>query len=62
MSPGSVIFTLRSIWRMMISTCLSLISTPWSAVDLLHFVDEVLLQRLRPEDVEDFVRDDRRLR
>ena len=28
-SPGSVIFTLRSIWRTMISMCLSLISTPW---------------------------------
>ena len=29
-SPGSVIRTLRSIWRTMISMCLSLISTPWS--------------------------------
>ena len=27
-SPGSVIRTLRSIWRMMISMCLSLIVTP----------------------------------
>ena len=28
-SPGSVTFTLRSIWRTMISMCLSAISTPW---------------------------------
>ena len=29
------------------------------AVDLLHFVDEVLLQFLRAADVQDFVRNDR---
>ena len=28
-SPGLVMRTLRSIWRTMISMCLSLISTPW---------------------------------
>ena len=28
------------------------------AIDLLHFVDEVLLQLLRAEDLEDFVRHD----
>ena len=28
------------------------------AINFLHFVDQVLLERLRPEDLEDFVRDD----
>ncbi len=51
--------TLRSIWRTMISMCLSLMVDALQAIDLLHFVDEVLLQFLRAADVEDFVRVDR---
>ena len=43
----------------MISMCLSLIVDALEAIDLLHFVDQVLLQFLRAADVENFVRIDR---
>ena len=40
-SPGSAIFTLRSIWRMMPTDTLVAISSTLEAVNLLDFVDEV---------------------
>jgi hypothetical protein len=54
LSPGSVMRTFRSIWRMMISMCLSLMRHALQAVDLLDLGDqEVHHSAPRPEDLED---------
>jgi hypothetical protein len=46
-SPASSMRTLRSIWRTMISMCLSLIVT-LRAVDLLHLVHHVAIVIFEP--------------
>ena len=56
MSPTSSIFTHRIIWRTMTSMCLSLMFDALQPVDLLDFVDQVLLQLLLAEHLEDVVR------
>ena len=48
--------TRRSIWRTIISMCLSLILHALESVDLLDLVDQVLRQRLLAEHLEDVVR------
>ena len=58
-SPGWSIRTFVSIWRTMISMCLSLIVTPWLPVDLLDLLDQVALDGVLAPGVEVLLRVDR---
>ena len=58
-SPAFSIFTLRSMRAMMISQCLSLISNLLSLVDLLDFVQQVLLHGFFARNTQNVVRNER---
>ena len=56
MSPDSRTFTRLSIWRMMISMCLSWIDTPCERYTSCTSCHQVLLHRAGAEDAQHLVR------